>query len=144
MVYLADEGSVFDAPLEVVWEYLTEGSAHDKVHRSTRNGRFEPLTHSSFVYRAERNLDGRWVEEAMRITVFQPVAIGTVFLEGPFEGSKMVYVYRPRGHCTGIDVFGDFRSPILEAEALERAVRRMLETEFEEDGPAIRRLAAAR
>ncbi len=144
MVYLADEGSEFDAPIDVVWKYLTEGSAHDRVHRSTRNGRFEPLTHSSFTYAAEREVDGAWQAEAMRITVLEPVAIATVFLEGPFAGSKMVYVYKPRGARTGIDVYGDFTSASLAPERLERAIRSMLDTEFREDAGPIARLAASR
>jgi hypothetical protein len=144
MVYLEDEGSRFAAPLEVVWQYLTEGTAHDGAHRSTRNGRFEPLTHSSFIYSAERLVEGTWQEESVRISVFQPVAISSVFLKGPFEGSKMVYVYKPDGRETRIDVYGDFASTTLSPERLKHAVREMLETEYAEDEPAIRRLAASR
>lgn len=143
-VYVRDEGSLFDAPLSVVWEYLLEGSTHDSVHRSTRHGRFEPLTHSSFLYSAERDMDGSWEAESVRISVFQPLAIATVFLSGPFAGSKMIYLYRPAGPKTGIDVYGDFASETLEPPALELAARRMLEVEFAEDAPAIRRLAASR
>jgi hypothetical protein len=144
MVYLEDEGSRFEAPLQVVWEYLTEGTAHDSAHHSTRHARFEPLTHSSFVYSAERNVEGRWEEESIRVSVFEPVAISSVFLKGPFEGSKMVYVYKPEGRRTRIDVYGDFASATLPPDRLVKAVHAMLETEFAEDAPAVHRLAASR
>ena len=135
MVYLTDEGSLFDAPLEVVWEYLLEGKAHDGVHKSTRNGKFEPVTHSTFLYHSERQVNGSWEPESIRISVF---------LKGPFEGSKMVYVYKPRGKKTEIAVYGDFRSTSIPDAQLEGAVRTMLATEFEEDAPAIRRLASSK
>ncbi len=144
MVYVTDEGSLFDAPLDVVWEYLLEGKAHDNVHQSTRNGKFEPLTHSTFVYSSERRLGGHWEPESMRISVFQPVAIASVFLKGPFEGSKMVYVYQPRGKKTEIDVYGEFRSPSIPADRLVSEVETMLSTEFDEDAPAIQRFAISR
>ena len=144
MVFVQDEGSLFDAPIGIVWEYLLEGAAHDGVHKSTRNGKFEPLTHSSFVYSAERYLNGAWVPESIRISVFQPVAIASVFLEGPFEGSKMVYVYKPKGTKTQIDVYGDFRSPSIPPDQLEGMARAMLDTEYREDDPAIRRFASSK
>ena len=144
MVYVQDEGSLFDAPIEVVWEYLLEGKAHDGVHKATRNGKFEPLTHSTFLYSSERNLNGIWEPESMRISVFQPVAIASVFLQGPLEGSKMVYVYKPRGKKTQIDVYGEFQSLSIPPDQVEGVAQQMLDTEFAEDAPAIRRLAASK
>lgn len=58
MVFIEDRGSVFDAPLEIVWQYLFDGEAHDKVHKSTRNSSFKPISKTSFVYSAERNFNG--------------------------------------------------------------------------------------
>jgi hypothetical protein len=141
---ICDEGSRFEAPIGVVWEYLVEGAVHDRVHQSTRNPKFEPLTHTAFVYSAERRVEEEWFPEAIRITVFQPIAIASEFLRGPFAGSKMIYVYKPRGAQTQIDVYGDFRSSTRSPTEVGTLARHMLETEFREDEPALRRFAAAK
>lgn len=141
MVFVRDEGSRFDAPIDVVWKYLMGAESHDAAHRSTRNGKFEPISDTSFRYSSERHVGDAWLPEAMRITALPPVGITTEFLEGRFAGSKMLYVYSPHGDRTGIDVFGDFHSPTLSDGDLEAAVRGFLDSEFAEDAPAVRAFA---
>jgi len=137
MVFIKDEGSRFHAPLDRVWKYMMDGERHDAAHATTRNGTFEPLSKTSMIYAAERWVDGTWVPERMRITVIEPVAVATEFLTGRFAGSAMVYVYRPTGDATEIDVYGNFRSDTVPADRLERTVLEFLESEFNEDTPAI-------
>ncbi len=139
MVYIEDRGSVFDAPLEIVWKYLFDGEAHDKVHKSTRNPSFKPISKTSFIYSSERNFDGSWIPESMRQSVFPPLGMSTEWLEGAFAGSKMFYLYSPKGNNkTQIDVFGDFQSKTITGNDLEQAVRKFLEGEYSDDAPAIR------
>jgi ligand-binding SRPBCC domain-containing protein len=33
MVFVRDEGSVYDAPLEVVWDFFGSGQEHSDAHR---------------------------------------------------------------------------------------------------------------
>lgn len=137
-VFIEDRGSLFDAPLDIVWQYLFSGEEHDRVHKSTRNPSFKPLSKTSFIYSSERNMGGDWIRESLRLSVFPPLGIATEMLEGPFAGSKMFYLYSPRGNKTQIDVFGEFSSKTIGPQDLEQTVRKFLETEFSEDSPAIR------
>ncbi|MDG6994739.1 MAG: hypothetical protein JRN52_02355 [Nitrososphaerota archaeon] len=138
MVFIEDRGSIFAAPLEIVWKYLFDGEAHDAVHKSTRNPSFKPVSKTSFIYCAERNFNGNWIAESQRLSVFPPLGMSTEWLEGPFAGSKMFYLYSPKGNKTQIDVFGDFTSKTIPDSDLEQSVNKFLEREFNDDAPAIR------
>ena len=138
MVFVQDEGSLFDAPLGIVWKYLFDGEAHDAVHKSTRNPSFKPVSKTSFIYSAERRFNGNWIPESQRLSVFPPLGISTEWLEGSFAGSKMFYLYSPKGNKTQIDVFGDFQSKTISDSDLEQRAKKFLEGEFNEDAPAIR------
>lgn len=76
----------------------------------------------------------------MRISMFPPVSIVSELLDGPLEGSTMVYLYSPKGLQTQIDVYGEFTSKTLPANEIESAARARLASEFSEDVPAVRRL----
>lgn len=141
MVYIKDEGSVFDAPVDVVWQYMMEGETHDAQHKTTRNPKFEKLSDVTIIYSAERNFRGKWAPDRLRISTFPPVSIVTEWLEGPLAGSKLVYVYSPKGQKTGIDVYGEFTSKTLPPHEVEAAAREWLESEFNDDAPAVRAFA---
>ncbi len=138
MVFIRDEGSTFDAPVDHVWKYMSGDDRHDKAHKSTRGGKFQSLSDVTIMYTTERNFRGAWSYERMRISIFPPVSIVQEVLEGPLEGSKMVYVYSPKGSKTQIDVFGDFRIKGLPDDQVEAAARAWLESEYNEDAPVIR------
>jgi hypothetical protein len=143
-LHLRDVGSTFQAPLQVVWEYLFDGKAHDGVHHSTRNGTFGKAYGRAFNYGSERNILGRWTKEEIQITPYRPLGFTYEWVRGPFRGSKMFYVYRPKGAETQIDVHGHFQSRELSPAGLERAVTGMVETDFREDAPAVRAFARSR
>ena len=90
----------------------------------------------------ERNVGGSWVKVVNRLTILPPLGIAFEALEGPFAGSKFVYIYTPLGAKTGIAVYGEYASPQIPAGQLEGAVRASLEEGFNEDAPAIRGFAA--
>lgn len=142
MVRIRDEGSLFDAPFDVVWKYAMGGEEHDRAHKTTRNPGFKPLTKTSFIYSSERKLNGRWTKEQIQITVFHPLGFAFEWLEGPFRGSKMFYVYSPKGKKTQIDVYGEFASRTLPPKKLKQTVMRFLENEYNEDVPGVRALAS--
>jgi hypothetical protein len=141
MVFIKDEGSVFDAPIDVVWAYQDSGKDHDAVHKTTRNGTFEKVSAITFIYAAERNFRGKWAPDRFRITVIPPVSMIMEWLEGPLAGSKFMYVYTPKGNKTGIDVYGEFTSKTLPPDEVEAAAREWLASEFEADAPAVRAFA---
>ena len=138
MVYLKDEGSEFDAPIEFVWKYIFGGEAHDSAHKTTRNPRFKKLSDITIEYASERYLRGKWAPDRMRISMFPPVSVVTEWLEGPLAGSKLTYVNSPVGDKTRIDDYGEFTSETLPTNEVEAAAREFLETEFEADAPAIK------
>jgi hypothetical protein len=137
MVFLRDEGSVFDAPIEVVWEYMT-GETHDAAHTTTRNPTFEKVSDLTIIYGSERYLRGKWAPDKLRISMFPPVAVVTEWLEGVLAGSKFVYLYSPHRHRTRIDVYGEFNSKTLPPDEVEAAAREFLDTEYAADAPAVR------
>jgi hypothetical protein len=140
-VRIRDQRSVFQAPIGVLWKYLVDGNAHDGVHSSTRNGSFQGLSENSFIYSSERNLNGRWSKEKIRITVYQPLGFAFEWLDGLLNGSKMFYIYVPQGDRTRIDVHAEFMSNSIPPDRLQQTVRNMLDREFKEDAPAIKTFA---
>lgn len=138
MVYLKDEGSLFDAPIEYVWKYIFDGEKHDPAHPTARNSKFEKVSDVTFIYASERLLRGKWAPDRMRISMFPPVSVVTEWLEGALAGSKLVYVYSPQGGKTRIDVYGEFTSKTLPPNEVEAAAREFLETEYNADAPLIR------
>ena len=138
MVYLKDEGSVFDAPIDFVWKYIFGGEEHDSAHKTTRSPKFGKVSDITILYGSERYLRGKWAPDQLRISMFPPVSVVTEWLEGALAGSKLVYLYLPQGEKTRIDVYGEFTSKTLPPQEVEAAAREFLETEFAADAPAIR------
>jgi len=138
MVYLKDEGSYFEAPIDFVWKYIFSNELHDAAHKTTRDPEFGKVSDVTFLYGSERYLQGKWAPDQLRISMFPPVSVVTEWIEGVLAGSKLVYVYSPHGGRTRIDVYGEVNSKTLPPEAIEGAVREFLESEFAADEPAIR------
>jgi len=135
------EGSKFDAPVDVVWKYLQDPGAHGGAHRNSRNRAMTPVTDTSFIVSWEQNMNGTWVKVANRISVFPPLGMVAEALEGPLAGSKMFTVYTPRGPQTEVSVYGEMRSSMVPPDQLEGVVRAAWATAFEEDSVGIRDFA---
>ncbi len=142
MVYVKDEGSTFDAPIDLVWKYIFGGEGHDAAHKTTRNPKFEKVSDITIIYGSERFLRGKWAPDRMRISMFPPVSVVTEWLEGVLAGSKLVYVYSPQGDKTRIDVYGEFTSKTLAPSEVEAAAREFLKNEYDADAPVIRARAS--
>ena len=138
MVFVSDEGSTFDATIDFVWKYVFGAEGHDAAHTTTRNPQFAKVSEVTFTYASERLLRGKWSPDKMRISMFPPVSSVIEFLEGVLAGSKLVYVYSPKGEKTGIDVYAEFASDVLPADEVEAVGREFLDREFEDDAPVIR------
>jgi len=135
------EGSKFDASLDVVWKYLQSPEAHGGAHRNSRNRSMQPLNDTSFVVSWEQNMNGTWVKVANRITVFPPLGMVAEAIEGPMTGSKMFTVYTPHGPKTEVSVFAEMQAHGVSAGQLEAMVRGAWEMAFNEDATGIREFA---
>lgn len=138
MVYLKDEGGIFDAPIDFVWKYIYGGAEHDSAHKTTRNPTFAKVSEITFLYGSERFLRGKWAPDKFRISMFPPVSVVTEWVEGVLAGSTFVYLYSPQGDKTRIDVYGEFTSKTIPPAEVEAAAREFLETEFAADAPVVR------
>jgi hypothetical protein len=132
------EGSKFDAPIEMVWKYLQSPEAHGTAHQGSRNRAMKPINETSFVVSWEQNMGGSWVKVANRITVFPPLGMVAEAIEGPMTGSKMFTVYTPHGPKTEVSIYADMQAPSAPAGQLESMVRGAWEMAFNEDSEGIR------
>lgn len=142
-MFLRDEGSVFEAPSELVWEFVGSGDTHSGAHGHRANRR-ERGPGNSGTYSWEQEFDGGRARFTMHWVSYHPLGIAYEVLEGPFAGSRFFLYYVPQGARTAVGIVGDFRSPTIAAERLEALVRRFFEIEFEQDHAAIRRWVAER
>lgn len=138
VVFLRDEGGVFDAPVEAVWAFVGSGEAHSKAHEH-RDFRRELLAPDHGRYSWEQPFDGRPVRFTMEWWAYDPLGCAYRVLEGPFAGSTFYLYYVPRGTRTEVGILGEFRSPTLPEPEIEPAVRRFFATEFEQDAAALAR-----
>jgi len=136
MVFVRDDGSVYNAPLEEVWRFLSTEDAHSQAH-GHRNFARKSLPGNSGEYSWEQEFEGATARFTMRWTSFPHFGIAYEVLEGPFVGSKFFSYYRPRGNRTRVTVVGDFVSATVPANRLETSVLAFFAREFEQDSAAI-------
>ncbi len=138
MVFVRDEGSVFDAPLAVVWDFFLSGREHSDAHRHRDVERQRIADHSG-RYAWTQDFLGRPERFVMRWTSFAPLGLGYEVLEGPLAGSRFFLIYEPMGAKTGVAVVGEFTSTTISVDHLAAAVDLFFSTEFEQDGAAIQK-----
>ncbi len=144
MVHVRDEGATFDAPVDVVWEYLNSGPTHAGAHKLIRNRVAQPAGENAILATMERNWNGKWVKVVSRMTRLPPLGLVQEFIEGPLAGSKAVLVYSPKGTKTQVDVYGEFTSPTIPKQDVEKAALKWLAESYDEDAPAIKAFAATK
>lgn len=138
MVFIEDNGAIYDASLEDLWQYLASpehGSAHAG---SARNLRVTSTDGPNALTSAERRLEGRWTAFVSKTSGFPPLCVCSEELEGDFAGTKFVSVYRPEFHVTRVDLFGDVRSPVFPPEEAHRKFLATLQVAYEEDVRGLR------
>jgi hypothetical protein len=141
MVFVRDEGSVFNASLEDVWRFLSSEAPHSEAHQHRKAER-KSLSENAGQYSWEQDFQGKPERFTMRWTSFPMFGIAYEVLEGPFVGSKYFAYYRPRGPKTRVTIVGDFASPTIPAARLEAAVLGFFALEFEQDSAAIAAMLA--
>ena len=136
MVFVRDEGSVYNAPLEEVWRFLSSGDQHSAGH-GHRNYSRKSLPGNAGEYAWEQDFEGTTERFSMRWTAFPQFGIAYEVLEGPFVGSKFFAYYRPRGNKTRVTIVGEFVSPTIPSSRIESSVLGFFAKEFAEDSTAI-------
>ncbi|MGA8710546.1 MAG: hypothetical protein WB786_04870 [Thermoplasmata archaeon] len=143
MVFVRDEGSVYNAPVDEVWRFLSTDAAHSEAHRHRKVER-KTLPGNAGEYTWEQDFEGKPEQFIMRWTSFPPFGIAYDVLGGPFTGSKFFVYYRPRGDKTRVTIVGDFVSPTLSATRIEASVLGFFALEFEQDSAAITAMLATK
>jgi hypothetical protein len=144
MSYFEDRGTVLDAPLEVVWDFMQRDEEfHPKAHAPTlRKLKAKVLSEVTSLIRYERQTSGgRWTKFASRLTEIRPAVRIKEDLEGPYAGSVTVHIYRPRGRKTSVDILCYMRSSEFSPEDTKREWLRIFARAGAEDAPWLRRFA---
>jgi hypothetical protein len=134
MVYIKDEGSTFDAPIDLVFKFLQ--TVH--VHKAHRHEETKRLNKNSFLLMMEENMDGEWANVVWRITDFPPLGMAVEMIEGPMAGSAFLNYYTPKGDKTEVTVVGEYVSKTIPAAQLEGVVRDFFEMLHREDSIALK------
>ena len=142
MTYFEDRGSVYDAPIEVLWDFMEKDEEfHPKAHTAgLRNFEAKDISEVTRLVRCEvRGGIGQWRKMVARITSIRPAVRINEELEGPYAGSKTVYLYSPRGRKTAVDVLFYMRSSELTPEEIRRDRLTTHARSYTEDVPYLRR-----
>jgi hypothetical protein len=145
-VYFEDRGAVYDAPLDVVWDFwLKDETYHPRAHTSkVRNFRTKELSEVTTLIRYEALESGEWRKKSCRMTVIRPAVRVQEDLTGPDAGSIKVYVYTPRGSRTVVDVLCWMKPSELTPKQIEVETRRSFASAFREDLPWFRKYVQSR
>ena len=138
MVYVLDEGSEFDAPLDRIWKYLMSDEEHD--HKAIKTISREMQGDNVVVITNEVNMGGVPVRNKLKFTFHAPFGIVQEYLEGPMAGSHAFQYYIPKGNKTGTVVVGDFIGKGMDDDSVKRAALQVLEIAFNEDNENLRKL----
>lgn len=144
MVYVRDEGSMFDAPLDTIWKYLQSDIDHGASHKGRRNFERKAINESTMTLSWEQEIEGKWVKTSNRLTFHPPIGFFVEPLEGPMAGSKFFNYYVPKGKQTEVVVVGDWSSKTIPPAQLEKAVWANLEKVYNEDTAGLRAFSGKR
>ncbi len=141
LVYFEDRGAVYDAPLEVVWDFMLQDETfHPQAHKGVvRNFVSKALSDVTELLSWEHRQGRAWKRVSARFTTIRPALRVTEYLDGPYAGSTAVFVYSPRGRRTAVDVLCYMRSAELTPKQIERTYRKTLAGAYREDGPWFRK-----
>ena len=136
LVYLLDEGSVFDAPLDKIWKYLqSKEHQHPSMKLISRE-----FTGNTVIITAQRNVMGRMIRIRIKNTLYPPFGVLQEHLEGPTAGSRAFVYYIPKGDKTGVTVVGDFRIEGADEQRIKDVVMAQLQQVFDEDNANIKKM----
>src|SRR5207249_4983718 len=124
LVYILDEGSVFEAPLSRIWEYVQSDDEHD--HTAVKTISVEMQGDSVALITNEVNMGGSPMRNKLKLTFYPPFGIVQEYLEGPMTGTKAFQFYIPKGERTGVTVVGEFVGKGMDDQAVKKAAMGLL------------------
>lgn len=136
MVYIIDEGSVFDAPLDRIWKYL---SSSDHRHPSS-NVIDRQVKENTVELTMERSVRDQKMRIKVRNTLYPPFGMVQEFLEGPMAGSRAFLYYIPKGNKTGVTLVGDYKIEGMDENAVRERVLAQAQVSFDEDNANLRNM----
>ncbi len=141
VVYLRDEGTLLDAPVDVVWGFLN-WDGHGAAHANDlRNFRVLDEGRDGTTVGCEVMRGGAWRPITVRVHELPPLARVIEEIAGPYAGSQMVLLYTPEGDRTRIDVYARAVSDAFGASELERHWQEALDKAHADDLPLLREYA---
>jgi len=142
LTYVEDRGAVYDAPLQVVWDFMEDETFHPRAHSAVvRNFQEKALSDVTTLLSYEKRNEGRWEKLTCRMTIISPAVRIQEDLDGEYAGSKTVFLYTPRGERTVVDVFGYAQSSELSPAEIRRDRKKTWGNAYSEDLPWFRRFA---
>jgi hypothetical protein len=144
MLRLFDDRGEFDAPIDLLWEYLGHEDEHRAAHPTVRNHEVREISPGLRDVAVEQKYGSQWFRSTERLSVFAPLGMASEAVEGHMAGSKYFVYYTPRGPRTGVAVVGDFRSTEFPDAQLGPMIGLMFEQFFEEDQERLRAYRRAR
>ncbi len=139
MVYILDEGSEFDAPIDRIWAYLQSETEHD--HRSIKPISMEMQGDNVLVITNEVTMPNMPVaRNKIKLTMYPPFGIVQEYLEGPMAGTKTFQYYIPKGSKTGVTVVGNFTASGMDDDMTKHIAMSVLELAFNEDNENLQKL----
>jgi hypothetical protein len=142
MVHLVDEGSQFDASIDMIWKFLGSPMDHQASHPQHKNMQAKPLAEDVLQVSWEQEMSGKPVKVVNRVTMIPPVGMVIEMVEGPLAGSKFFNYYTPKGARTAVTIVGDFRSPMLPESQIEPVVRQNFDHVFAQDSAALKQFSS--
>ena len=136
MVFILDEGAVFDASVDKIWKFL---QSQDHKHASIKTLNRE-VSGNSVTLTSERNVMGKTVTFKVRNTLYPPFGIVHEYLEGPLRGSRAFLFYIPKGDKTGVCVVGDYVMEGSDDETIRNVVAVQAQRVFDEDNANLREM----
>jgi hypothetical protein len=131
MVFIKDDGSVFKASLQKVWELNSSEGRHN--HPSLKDSKVEPVSENTMILSYGVDMGGSTIRVRSKVTLVPP--LGELFetLDGPLAGSKSFQFYTPKGNETSVTVVGEWKSTVMSDDQIKQAVAGFLQTVFDED-----------
>jgi len=144
VVYFREEGTIYDVPVDVLWEFMNwegHGAAHEKSGRAFHVLEEAPhrvtVSHESFR-------GGEWRKVTSRVVAFPPLGRLVEEIDGLYKGTQMVFLYTPVGERTRLDIIARFASEALPVDVLERHMVDSLRCAGVEDEPYLQEFVRAR
>ncbi len=134
-VFFHDAGTVYDAPLDALWDFMKKDEEfHPRAHGKTlRNFQGKELSPNSFEATYEVLRGGKWRWARSRHSEYPPLCKIGEQLEGDYAGSVFVISYWPAGRRTRVDVRARLRSTVLTARELKAHWRESFANAYHED-----------